>query len=197
MAPLQPYESPHDCLVCLHFSDGEFENLVKPMVGLSIRNANWENLRYYQTHECWVPHNYSEVLLALLVSLVPYVEWLCLTIWGRLLSSLTFWSIKSPWKFHSLFCFLIVFVSFWAIFGSTLPVECYLYLSWGGSIYLVSKNKKNNGWKINRINWVVDKPLPWKQLRLNYGANRYSRLLPKVNSVLLNVCTSRPRVWSM
>jgi len=30
MAPLQPYESPHDYLVCFQFSDGEFESLVKP-----------------------------------------------------------------------------------------------------------------------------------------------------------------------
>jgi len=47
MAPLQPYESPHDCLLCLHFSDGKFESLVKLMADLSLRNENWENLHYY------------------------------------------------------------------------------------------------------------------------------------------------------
>jgi len=40
MAPLQPYESLHDCLVCLHFSGGEFENLVKLRVDLSLWNEN-------------------------------------------------------------------------------------------------------------------------------------------------------------
>ena len=40
MAPLHPYESLHDCLVCLHFSDGEFENLFKLMIDLSLRNEN-------------------------------------------------------------------------------------------------------------------------------------------------------------
>ena len=40
IAPLQPYETPHDCLVCLHISDGEFESLVKLMVDLSLRNEN-------------------------------------------------------------------------------------------------------------------------------------------------------------
>jgi len=47
MAPLQPYESPHDCLMCLHITDEEFESLVKLMVDLSSRNANWENLHHY------------------------------------------------------------------------------------------------------------------------------------------------------
>jgi len=29
----------------------------------------------------------------------------------------------------------MIFASFWANFGSTLPLECYLYLSWGCCIY--------------------------------------------------------------
>jgi len=39
-SPLHLYENPHDCLVCLHFSDGGFENLVKLVVDLSLRNEN-------------------------------------------------------------------------------------------------------------------------------------------------------------
>ena len=38
--PLHPYESPHDCLMYLHFSGGEFENLVKLIVDFCQRNEN-------------------------------------------------------------------------------------------------------------------------------------------------------------
>jgi len=40
MTPLQAYESPLDCLVHLHFSDGELESLVKLMVDLSLWNES-------------------------------------------------------------------------------------------------------------------------------------------------------------
>jgi len=42
LAPLQPYESLHNCLMYLLFSGGEFESPVKLMEDLS----NWENLHY-------------------------------------------------------------------------------------------------------------------------------------------------------
>jgi len=32
----------------------------------------------------------------------------------------------------------MIFVTFWAIFRSTFPIECYLCLSWGGCVYLSS-----------------------------------------------------------
>jgi len=54
------------------------------MVDLSPGNESWENLDYYQTHEWWEPHNYREVLPALLALLVSYVEMAVFDDLGRL-----------------------------------------------------------------------------------------------------------------
>ena len=129
--PLQPYESFHDCLVCLHFNDGEFENLVKLMIDLSLKNKNWGNhyiCIHFQTHEWWMPHNYSEVLPALLALLVSYDWMIVFDDLGLNDLSLTLWPIKMFSKISSLFCLLMIFLSFGATFGSTLPFECtYIY----------------------------------------------------------------------
>jgi len=38
-------------------------------------------------------------------------------------------------KFRSLLYLLMIFTSFWATFGSILPLECYIYLPWEGCVY--------------------------------------------------------------
>jgi len=40
MALLQPHKTPHNCLVCLHVSNGELESFGKLMVDLSLWNEN-------------------------------------------------------------------------------------------------------------------------------------------------------------
>ena len=42
----------YDCLVCLHFSDGELESLNKLMVDLSLWNENERIFIYFFKHMC-------------------------------------------------------------------------------------------------------------------------------------------------
>jgi len=73
---------------------------------------------HFKTHECWVPHNYSEVLPALLVLLVSYARMIVFDNledeWFKFCTMV----YKTVFKFHFLFCLFMIFLH---LFG--LPLD--------------------------------------------------------------------------